>query len=665
MPANWTTAQVETPDDEIDLVHLASILWGGKWIILLFALLFGTAAWLYVDRYVTPLYTATATVALEDRKESVVDLESVTTGISSTSASIATEIEVLRSRSLLDRLIDEMTLEADPRFNPNLSAEGPNVSEATARDIIVDRLRSRISASNVRSSYAFQLTAVTADPQLSSDLVNTLADLYTEDQVRWKIEATERATRWLTDRVAQLQIELEAAESEFKRFSAETTLVSSDALEILNLRIKETRSRIEELSNQKARLEDRRRALQERPPQASGDDASTDGTGLRGTTPSALDTQIQGIENRIAAYSRSLADQERQYNVQSDDLVKYQQLQRELEAARAIYTYFLTRLKETSVQQGIQQPDSRVLSYAPVPRFASSPNKKRTLALGIILGVVAGAGLVLLREMVTSNFRTPEDLERLSGRPVLGQIPLIPGKTREQTLAYLSKTPSSAAAEAIRNLRTSLLMSNVDEPPKVIMCTSALPAEGKSTLAVALGQNMTALGKKVLLIEGDARRQIFGEFGLKSASGGLSDVLVGGTPVEEVITPVPDLGFDLLSAGKLNVNAGDVYSSERFGDMMRVLRGRYDFILIDSPPVLLVSDARLLARHADTTLLVVKWNSTSHQQVREALRQFETAGQSVGGCALNQIDARKMRKYGYGKYYGAYGYHGSGYYSQT
>lgn len=662
MPTNWTPTQGEHADDEIDLLQIASVLWGGKWIVLAFALLFGGAAWFYVDHYVTPLYTASAVVSLEDREESIVDLQSVTTGVSNSSASIATEIEVLRSRTLLQQLIDDMGLDKNPMFNPNLEPDRPEVPNEVARDIMVDRVLKHITVSNVRSSYAFQLQAETSDPRLSADLVNSLADLYTEDQIRWKAEATRRATRWLSERVEQLQIDLEAAESAFKAFSANTTLVSAEALEVYSFRIKETRARILELEAQKNRLESQLARTE------SASDPSDPSSGEVGPNQSsdALDdvrAQIAQIETRIAAFSRSLSDQEAQYEVQSSDLVRFQQLERELEAARAIYTYFLTRLKETSVQQGIQQPDSRVLSYAPVPRNPSSPNKTRTLALGIILGLVAGAGLVLLREMVTKNFRTVEDLERLSGRPVFGQIPLIPGKTREDTLKYLKTNATSAQTEAIRNLRTSVLMSNIDHPPQVIMCTSALPGEGKSTLSIALGQNMASLGKKVLLIEGDARRQIFGAFGLKGDVGGLSDVLVDGKPVDEVIVAVPDLGLDLLAAGKLSTNSSDAFSSDRFRDMMRALRKTYDFILIDSPPVLLVSDARLLAKHADATLLVVQWNSTSHQQVREALRQFDVAGQRIDGFALNRIDTRKMKKYGYGKDYGGYGYYRSGYYS--
>ncbi|MEC7760309.1 MAG: polysaccharide biosynthesis tyrosine autokinase [Pseudomonadota bacterium] len=663
MPSNWSQSQVEQADDEIDLLQIASMLWSGKWLILLFCVAFGSAAWLYVDRFVTPLYTARAVVSLENREESVVDLQSVTTGVSNSSASIATEIEVLRSRSLAEQLIENMGLDADPRFNPNIDREGPLLADDVAQDIMVDRVLGRISVSNVRSSYAFQLQSITPDPALSAGLVNALADLYTEDQIRWKAEATQRATGWLTERVEQLQIELEAAESAFKTFSAETTLLSAEALEAYNLRIKETRSRILELEAQKSRLEAQLVRSDTDSADSTPQPAGNGTQRTRSEAPADLTTQIAQIDSRIEAFSRSLSDQEAQYEVQSADLVRFQQLQRELEAARAIYTYFLTRLKETSVQQGIQQPDSRVLSYAPVPRFPSSPNKRRTVALGIILGLVAGAGLVLLREMITKNFRTVEDLERVSGRPVFGQIPLIPGKTREETLSNLKTKPTSAQAEALRNLRTSVLMSSIDNPPKVIMFTSALPGEGKSTLAIGLAQNMSNLGKKVLLIEGDARRQVFSAFGLDGDTGGLSDVLVDGRPVEDVIVTVPDQGVDLLSAGKLSTNSSDVFSSDRFREMMKTLRETYDFILIDSPPVLLVSDARLLSQHADATLLVVKWNDTSHQQVREALRQFDTAGQRVTGLALNRIDTRKMKKYGYGKGYGGYGYYGSGYYS--
>lgn len=174
--------------------------------------------------------------------------------------------------------------------------------------------------------------------------------------------------------------------------------------------------------------------------------------------------------------------------------------------------YFLSRQKETSVQSGIQTADSRVLSRAVEPLLASAPRKSIILEMSLMLGLMAGAALVLAREMMQNTFRDTESLETRTGYAVLGQIPKIPVRKREKLLPYLTDKPTSVAAEAVRNLRTSVLLTNVDNPPQIIMSTSSVPGEGKTTQSLSLTQNLTGLRKSVLLIEGDVRKRLFAEY---------------------------------------------------------------------------------------------------------------------------------------------------------
>ena len=379
-------------------------------------------------------------------------------------------------------------------------------------------------------------------------------------------------------------------------------------------------------------------------------------------TLTRLRSGITVQEGQIASLQRSLTDFESQTAKQGEDLIKLQQLMREAEASRLLYEYFLRRLNETSAQQGVQQADSRIISDAVAPRLPAKPRKSLILMMSLILGAVLGAAFVLIREFRKSGVMTAEALEALTQYPVMGQIPLLPNRVRKDGVTYLRDRPTSAAAEAVRNLRTSLMLSSIDCPPQVIMTNSAIPGEGKTTVSMALAMNFGMLGKKTLLIEGDIRRRIFGEYLDAGQKDGIVAVLSGQRSFEEVVVRENLLGVDVLLADKAgSVNAADIFTSERFAELMRELRTSYDAIIIDTPPVLIVPDARVIAQHVDSILFVVGWDSTERSQIVNALREFESVGKPVSGLALNKISPRTMKRYGYGGY-GAYSHYNSDYY---
>lgn len=681
-------------DDEIDLTALLSTIWRGKMLVIIAAVIGLVLGIIYAFFMATPVYTSSAVVMLESRQEQVVDLESVMTGIGGDQVAINTEVEVIRSRGLIEKLVNQLNLIEDPEFNTSLqskpllspgrlisgikglfsSAEGPQSSERELLDATIDRVLDTISVSNVRQSYVFRITATTESPQKSAEIANTLSELYILEQIEVKFDATEKATEWLTDRVGQLQIELEEAVTAVKEFNAGTELISAETLAGLNRQLKETRDRLREATASLAASEQRIANLNAA--RAAGDmqkmaDLAADNTLtqliLRSETPdrtvfeARFDQVIQRAEvdlarisNQITALENSIVTQEGQIERQSADLVTLQQLEREAEANRLIYEYFLNRLKETSIQQGIQQADSRILSLAVVPLSPSAPRKSMVMALMLILGLMVGVAIVVGREMAQNTFRLGEDLENKTGYPVLGQIPSIPARNRSNVLKYLSDKPTSAAAEAVRNLRTSVLLSDLDNPPQIIMSTSSVPGEGKTTQSLALTQNLAKMGKKVLLIEGDMRKRVFAEYFDLKDQNGLMSVLSGETPFNAAIFKEPSLHADLLVAEKTSTNPADVYSSERFRSFLTELRAEYDYIIIDTPPVLAVPDARVIGQHVDAILYTVRWDSTSQRQVRDGIRSFEGVNLKISGLVLGQISDKGMKRYGYGSGYGDY-----------
>jgi polysaccharide biosynthesis transport protein len=695
-------------DDEIDLLALVRTLWRGKWWIILCAMIaVGIGGW-YAYRIAVPTYTATTQMALQIRQESVVDLQSVLSGVSSDQSSINTEMEIIRSRELISALVDRLDLMSDPEFNATLRPDdgfGPRdvialvrqyvpgqeapppaapPSEEAIRNGVIGAVRNAISTQIGRQSYVFSISATTESARKSALLANTLAQIYKDDQVAQKVQATENAAVWLSGRVSELQADLEARQRQITTLRTERALVSAESVQALNTPSVELQQTLQAAEAQLEEARTRSAALQAA---LAGDNATklaavqdVQLAGIydaieRGDASAQIrfdrrfeslrlqaSTEVLRLEETVTELQSDAERLGRQFTQQSEALANLQELERETEATRVLYETFLTRLKETTVQEGVHQADSRILSEA-TPGQQVAPRKSRILALSMILGVMAGSAIVLMREFMQNTYRTSEELERGTGLTVLGQIPRIPARGRQATVEYVAAKPTSAPAEAIRNLRTSVLLSNVDNPPKIIMSTSSIPGEGKTTLAIALAQNLAGLDKKVILIEGDIRRRTFGEyFPQAREKGGLLSVISGKMPLEQAVWR-PERGrFDVLMGERSSINAADTFSSEAFRSLIEKVRDDYDYAIIDTPPVLVVPDSRVIGQLVDAIIYSVNWDRTTRTQVQEGLRQFQTVNLRVTGLVLSQIDPAGMKRYGYGDKYGAYSRYSKGYY---
>ncbi|WP_299288209.1 polysaccharide biosynthesis tyrosine autokinase [uncultured Tateyamaria sp.] len=620
-------ARSQSDGDVIDLGGLASTIWRGKWVICAATAIAILLGGYYAYVLATPIFRSTAVVILETNQEQIIDLQSVVGGLSGDTSEVNSEVEVLRARGLMGEVVDRLDLTQDPEFNralrpvtlwartkglvkSGLGLGGPTFEltpqEQTqqTRDAVISTLLHAVTVRNVPLSLVFQVTVETENPRKSARIADTIVELYILNQVEVKFETTRQATLWLGTRVSELQARLESAEADVSTFRGSTELVSVGGMQALERQIKDVRDRIST--------------------------ASASGT----------DRQVQSLRAAERDLKQAL-------DRQSEDLITLQQLTREAEATRVLYEYFLTRFNETSAQQGIQQADSRILSDAVVPLFASEPRKPLILAMSGVLGLMLGTGFVVLREMGHNGFRTAQDLEAFAGYAVLGQVPVMPVTGRRDVLRYLSDKPTSAAVEAIRNLRTSIMLSNVDTPPQVILFTSSVPGEGKTTNALALAQNLLGLGKRVLLIEGDIRRRTLHAYFTALPDYGIVSVLNGQKSLAEAVFQSEHFGADILAGEATTTSAADLFASESFRTLMTEARGAYDAIIIDTPPVLVVPDARIIAEQVDAIIFSVQWDKTNETQVEEALRVFHTSGQRVTGLVLSQINPKGMKRYGY------------------
>ncbi|MDV7141327.1 polysaccharide biosynthesis tyrosine autokinase [Tropicimonas sp. TH_r6] len=694
---------------DIDLSYLVGVLWRGKWIIAICSIVAAILTAYFVVNRIEPLYDARSVLALEGREEQVSPIDSVVSGLPLYQEAMQTETEILRSREFGHRLVERLDLMNDPEFGfPEAEGDAPQrkksflgsmrqrVSlilrggephvvpdieqisrETKQREAAVSAVLNAISIENIDYSTVFVIRAVSVSPVKAALLADTLADIYVDDQLQRKLEATDQAVVWLSERASELQLELEASEAAAKSYNASIDLVSVEVLSAMNRQLKDMRDRADETrrsaDNEKIRHEALETAI------ASGDqaqillaaaDSFLDGLAEEGQSGGidqpAFDRRLEQVRTRSLINAQRLEEQAQALEAsegelaesvarQSEDLVTLQQLEREVEANRLIYESFLVRLREISTQYGIQKADARVISQAVVPSGPFSPNKVRLIAVALFLGIVLGCAIVLIREQTRSGVRTARDLESATGYSVMGQVPLIPIRRRAKLVPYILDRPTSPSAEAIRDLRTSIELSNLDKPPQVILMTSSGPGEGKTTNSISLAYHYAALDRRVLLVEGDIRRRVMDQYFDLTDQPGFVSVLSGKSTLEEAIVSDKRVGFDILPGDSVSVSAADVFASNTFSDFIQDLRNRYDRIIIDTPPVLLFPDARSIAAKSDAVLLSVKWDSTPLNSVQMAISAVTSVGANVTGLILTHVNPKSLRHYGYNYEYGTYG----------
>ncbi len=691
-------------ESEFSLSNILRILWAHM-PMLAFTTILGTALAAFHVYTETPLYTAEARIVLDTKEEKLVQFEGVVPQLSGDDQAMNTELLSLRSHDLMLRVVDTMDLTGDPEFNPSLrppdawkelpgyealmTAIGrppsPSVAPAPeeARTTAADILRGKVQASIVPSTYAFNISVQTSEAKKSAAIANTIAEIYVERQREAKFQAMEEASTWLGTRAVDLKDELEAAEARVEEFTASATAVNEETVARNTQRLKNMRARRDE---QQERARTLRQQTAELERLGAEDDyqalaTTSDDPEIRslardlaaGEAPSGaaaridraiarrvsrLSAEAARLEGQAESFEAPIAELAAEVDAQSSDLLQLRQLQREAEATRLVYEHFLARMKEVSVQEGIQQADSRVLESARPPGAPSYPNRASALARGGVFGLVFGIALVSVGRALRNTMETPEELEVAAGISVIGVIPEQPGNDPTALLARLVEKPGSAMAEAVRNLRTAIQLSNVDAPPQVVMLTSSVPEEGKTILAAALAQTTAMSGRRVLLVEADLRRRRLNQYFELESEPGLISLLSGGVSFEEAVVHDDTTNLDILLAEESKVTPVDLFDSQSFRNFLDEMRKIYDLVVLDTPPILAVPDARVIAQHSDAVVYVVRWKKTTRRMVQSGLDFFHQVNLRVTGLSLNRINPKRMDRYGYYGY--GYGYGRSG-----
>lgn len=683
-----------------------SIIWRRKYLVAIIVMIALTLGILWANS-ATPRYTASSTVKLDVFQPGIADIESVVTGLTGDTREVRSQLQIVRSRLLLGRVVDSLDLTKDPEFNSRLKPKstGPNYYSpgywlteigllpqaptnaaveppaSEIRDRAIDALLARTTVLPVHFSFVFSISVQTIAPDKSARIADEIAEQYILNQIEVKYRATEQAAGWLSNRVSELKETLEGAEEAVADHRAANELTSIEAVDQLAQRLiglrstlaevgqsgEDARARLNELSalaeqqrfkeiadlTGSIRLENLAKAIDDRggPSVPSNSAAVIRFTAELQAVLNRLKREIASSEQNISKLQASVVELESRQADQATNMVKLRQLEREAQAASLIYETFLSRLKETTVQQGVHKADAIVISKARIPKSRSFPRYRVVLSAALFIGIFFAGAVVVLLETLDQTFSAPEELERFTGLPLLGLIPNAPVTARSNILKYVISRPTSPFVEAIRNLRTSVQLSGVDGDVQVVALASASEGEGKTSLCLSLGHSSaTQANRKVLVIDCDLRRRR-----LTAALGGrgmpgIIAYFSGTKEVDEIIHRVDTAEFDVIFADKSPKITADIFASQKFADLIREVRSRYDFIVIDTPPVLALTDVRVISGHTDMLLFSVSYKRTKRRLVRAGLSALAMTKPKRIAMVFNRMNIGKSIGY-YGSYY--------------
>lgn len=354
----------------------------------------------------------------------------------------------------------------------------------------------------------------------------------------------------------------------------------------------------------------------------------------------ANDTRVFALQSRIEALDQVINRQSVKLKQLPEAEVNLAQLERQRKANAEIYQMLLAKLEESKIAESMQISKARIIDYANVPDRPVAPKKAQNAILGFLLGLILGVGGAFLMEYLNTSFRSAKEIEDLTGISVLASIPMI--KDKQPTEIPTIREPHSNIAEAYRILRTNITFSAAARPIKTLLITSTLPQEGKTTTCINLAITMAQQGLKVILLDCDFRRPMLHRY-FKSNSHnnthGLSDVLINRLKLKEAIEHHPNsTSFDFVTSGTIPSNPSELLGSARMQELLEELKKDYDFILIDAPPALGVSDARILGKISDGIMVVIMAGKTNREAALEVKDELERAGEKIVGFVLNGVD---------------------------
>ena len=569
---------------------------------------------------------------------------------------------------------------------------------------------SRLSIEPVRSSRLVRISFESHFPDLAARVPNALADAFIAQQLDQKVEATRYATQFLATQLDETRDRLGEAEGKLNRFlkannilfitggdktsqaqdliTQQLTLLSDGWLKARSERIaKESllaqgntqdvgtlpavlqNSLVSKLREDLAALESEYEKLSQvfKPGYPHMRQLAEKIAESRRQLRTEIDRAAQALQADYQAAVRNeqelegaLAQQRLQAGGLADNMAKYNLLRREVDTSRDLYSSLLGRLRETQISAALFTSNISIVDRAEISGMRSRPKRTTNLLVGCIAGLLGGVVLALVFEYLDTNIKDAKDVESVLRVPILGMVPSWalrrrrePADGRPFALAAQSESASDFA-EAFRNLRTSLLYSSPDHPPKTILVTSLQPEDGKTSLATNLAISLAQLGRvEVLMIDADMRRPNLHNVLSVPQAPGLSTFLTGQAELADVIVPTSVRNLSIIPSGRIPLNPAELLTSTRLPQALEGLGGRFAHIVVDTGPIFGVSDAMIVAAQVEGVVLVLRHGRASRDAAQRAIRNLMSVGAKLLGVILNDVDVRAEGYYGY---YSNYGY---------
>ena len=577
-------------------------------------------------------------------------------------------------------------------------------------DRLTDAYLGGLSAVPQDRSRVISISYNSTDPEFAALAANTSAEIYILDQLTTKGEATSRASRWLSERVNEMRRRVIESEQRLEEFRKSAGIVEiggatlyQQQLVTLNEELVATRNKraeaearfdqVQSLSNsggsvntiaavldnrliqglreQESQLERKMNDLAQQflPTHPKLKQAQTELQTVQTKIQSEVEkiTANLGNELKIARtreqnVAKEVKRVEELFTQQREAEVTLRSLESEVRANKQLYETLLTRFKETNVQRddATQQADARVISRASVPSFPFYPQRSLMIAAALVVSLVIGIAVALVAEFMDSGFRSLNQIEAMTGQPTIGLVPALGDLQKQGKRAHeiAVERPNSAFGEAIRTLRTALLLSRVDNPPKTVLVTSSIPGEGKTSTALSLAAMAARSAQKCIIIDCDLRHSTLHTYLDHPNQLGLGDYLAGLATLEDVIEIDPRSGVHFITGGNRAPNPTDLLGSQEMRKLLKQLAQIYDLIVLDTPPLLAVSDALVLVRHVDKSVYLVRWEKTRRETAMSGMKLLIESGANLAGVLLTQVDMRKHAQYDYADsgyyYYGNY-----------
>lgn len=666
----------------------------------------------------TPIYRSTALLLIENSKSKALSLSDLyDIQGSAGQESFNSQVQILKSRPIAELVINKLELIKDPTFNPPKESgwfasepEGsPEEIAAKEFESALNRFSGSLTIEPILKSQIVKVSFDSPDKALAAKVANAVAEAYIENDLEARSQMTQRANVWLTQRMDGLRQKLEVSEKNLQAYREKENIIDSKGvalsgtakqLEEISTNLITMRQRLAEAEGIYVQVKDQRgqpievlesipavlkstsvqqmkeaessaqrklNELQSRYTSAHPKviAAESELKSARETLKREIEAVISGITKeydlaKTNVYATTRALEQIKADIQNLTRKEFQLsvLQREAESNKQLYDLFVNRAKETDVASNLQSTAGRIVDPAIVSVAPLKPKKKMIVGIAFILGLLAGIAIVFVLDYLDNTLHSVPDVERRLGVDVLGTVQVLDEAAlagKPAARAFLSD-PNSLFSESIRSVRTSVLLSAIDEHHRVVMVTSTVPSEGKTTIAINLA---FALGqmKKVLLVDGDMRRPSLAKsLGGLDGMRGLVDYLAEDATLEECIRPTDSPNVFVLTAGKNLSSPLELLSSQRFGETIAKVKDMFDMVIIDCPPLKPVSDSLVISRYANAVLYVVKADSTPHQLASAAIRRLHDIEAPLLGVILNQLDNKRTDRYGHYSYQYEYTY---------